>query len=1030
MLKLKKTLALFLALIMCLALVATTLIGCNGGGKDSDTDTDTSSDTDTDTDTSTGTTGKIEYTIRAESQGGLPVEGVTFAIYDGENMKEFGTTDAKGALKVSLEKSNNYVAKVRSAPAGYSYDENGYKMSAAGTKVVLTSSLIQGSSFPTTAIQLGQIMTDFTITDALTNKKVSLSDLFNGPDGVAGTDDDKKMVLINFFFTTCSPCINEIPYMLAAYEKYKDDVAIIGLDSNGDTQEQVKYFAIDMEINFPVAAVNELWSLAIANSSGVSSYPTNLVVDRYGTVTLIEVGGITSQTPFNLMFEFFSADDYKQTLVTELEQITPVETPNVSMPSSDDISAAINSGNIEIEYYPEDDEMAWPFVIEEDESGNKYIVTSNSGKLNSYAQINATVSLKAGEALAFNYFSNTEKNFDGEDIFYIFVDGKDIFTISGVSESWTTCYCFVAEDDGEYEVSLLYLKNDVDDKDPENDGFYIDDMRVVDASEIDEETYISRYAATKPNSDGLGFQKYANIVLGDDGFYHVGTKTGPLLLVELINVTQFARDTSVTVMAYNGLLTTMTTAEVEKLLEYCNYASNSKFYGLCPVTEELKELLIKVTDSVGVDEDPNEWLQMCEYYSAYGTETQIENPIKGLAIFCPFETELSTEENPTSNYVEYIRGIFPRGYLYKYTPEKSGVFRVTTNSSQELIGWIFLDNHDTLYTSTDDRNERLSYLYLDGNPNNCTMIAYFEEGVDYYIALGFYDSTATGNFDFTLTYEAETFNAFVEASPGVFTFEEGENFNPDTLEGIGATIAGGVDVMLYEGYYYVKNKDGSRGSLLYADFLFATNIFKLNLKQIIESGGFDLSRTSSDQEILAYISSFEVQYILDSIKARMIEEMGEAEGTAAFEALNEDNALVPVINGKEEYDDAALLAEIEEYRAKYQANKKTLSIPYFEELWGDSFEESAATFMLYDVLEGKLHGKGEDYTEEASIYIEKMITAETHPDNPELHGCVAVDEDLAALLQILMDKFTFEGVDHSWTKLCYYYLYLGPTVTE
>ena len=162
----------------------------------------------------------------------------------------------------------------------------------------------------------------------------------------------------------------------------------------------------------------------------------------------------------------------------------------------------------------------------------------------------------------------------------------------------------------------------------------------------------------------------------------------------------------------------------------------------------------------------------------------------------------------------------------------------------------------------------------------------------------------------------------------------------------------------------------------------------------------------------------------------MIEEMGEAEGTAAFETLNEDNALVPVINGKEAYDDAALLAEIEEYRAKYQANKKTLSIPYFEELWGDSFEENAATFMLYDVLEGKLHGKGEDYTEEASVYIEKMITAETHPDNPELHGCVAVDEDLAALLQILMDKFTFEGVDHSWTKLCYYYLYLGPTVTE
>ncbi len=1028
MLKLKKSLALFLALIMCLALVASTLIGCNRGNKDSDTDTDSSAGTDTDSDI---VAGKIEYTIIAESVGGLPVEGVTFAIYSGEEMKEFGTTDAKGTLKVSLEKGGSYTAKVRSAPAGYSYDDKGYKMSAAGTKVVLASSLIQGSSFPTTAIQLGQIMTDFTVTDARNGQKVSLSGLFNGPDGIEGTEDDKKMVLINFFFTTCGPCINEIPYMLSSYEKYKDDVAIIGLDSNGETQEDVKYFAIDMGLTFPVASVSELWSLAIANSAGVTSYPTNVVIDRYGAVTLIEVGGITSQTPFNLMFEFFSADDYKQTLVTDIAQITPVEKPNVNMPSSDKISEAINSGDIEIEYFGEDDEMAWPFVIKEDEDGNKYISTSNGGKLNSYCQINATVTLKAGQALAFNYFSNTEKNYDGEDIFYIFVDGKDIFTISGVSESWKTCYSFVAEDDGEYEVSLLYLKNDVSDKDPEDDGFFIDDMRVVDESEIDEETYISRYAATKPNADGLGFQRYASIVLGDDGFYHVGTKTGPLLLVELINVTQFAKNTSVTAMAYDGELTTMTADEVERLLKYCNYASNSKFYGLCPVNEELKSLLIKVTDSVGVDDDSNEWLQMCEYYSAYGTDKQIENPIKGLATFCPYEAELSTEERPASNYVEYVRGIFPRGYLYKYTPEKSGVYRVTTDSSQELMGWIFLDDHQTLYTSTDSLNERLSYLYLDDNPNNCTMIAYFEQGKDYYIAVGFYDATATGNFEFTLSYEAEAFNAFVEASPGVFTFEEGENFNPETLEGIGATIAGGVDVMLYEGYYYVKNEDGTRGSLLYADFLFTTNIFtELSLKEVIESGGLDLSRTSDDQEILAYISSFEVQYILDQIEARMIEELGEEAGKTAFDELNKDSALVKMINGKKECDDADLLAEIEEHREEYQANKKTLAIPYFEELWGDNYAENASEKKLNDVLDGRLHGKGKNYTEEASEYFDKMLDKTTHPDNPELHGCVAVDEELAELLQILMDKFTFEGVDHSWTKLCYYYLYLGPRVTE
>ena len=42
-------------------------------------------------------------------------------------------------------------------------------------------------------------------------------------------------------------------------------------------------------------------------------------------------------------------------------------------------------------------------------------------------------------------------------------------------------------------------------------------------------------------------------------------------------------------------------------------------------------------------------------------------------------------------------------------------------------------------------------------------------------------------------------------------------------------------------------------------------------------------------------------------------------------------------------------------------------------------------------------------------------------DAPELEGCVAVDAELAALLQMVMDKYSFRGVKNSWTKLCYYY---------
>ena len=127
------------------------------------------------------------------------------------------------------------------------------------------------------------------------------------------------------------------------------------------------------------------------------------------------------------------------------------------------------------------------------------------------------------------------------------------------------------------------------------------------------------------------------------------------------------------------------------------------------------------------------------------------------------------------------------------------------------------------------------------------------------------------------------------------------------------------------------------------------------------------------------------------------------------------------------------------------------------EYWGDDYEENYKYYQIDDVLEGKYHGyylngvyksygyeyvtdevTGEvtmvlqeipkeaipapDYTALIEKYIDLMLN---ETDYPERQGCVAVTEELAEALQLLMDKFTFEGVEHSWTKLCYYYNYLG-----
>jgi hypothetical protein len=93
------------------------------------------------------------------------------------------------------------------------------------------------------------------------------------------------------------------------------------------------------------------------------------------------------------------------------------------------------------------------------------------------------------------------------------------------------------------------------------------------------------------------------------------------------------------------------------------------------------------------------------------------------------------------------------------------------------------------------------------------------------------------------------------------------------------------------------------------------------------------------------------------------------------------------------------------------------------EIWGEEFDELSEIYLLDEVLAGKTHGRGPDLTEDIRAYLAKKEPASD--EHPEREGCVAVDARLAELLQTLMDKYTFAGVDDSWAKVCYYYQHMG-----
>ena len=908
----------------------------------------------------TENTAKSTYTVTVHSQGGKAMAGVDVYIYADDSLsdlKQYGETDENGSVSLELSEGGDYAVVLSGAPKGYELEDH-YTFSGKKADITLKSSLVSGESLSGATLGLGDVMYDFTVTTS-DGETVTLSEMLA----------EKEMVLINFWYTTCTYCVAEFPYMEEAYEQYSDKVGIIALNPFEDNNA-VASFKATYGLTFPMANCPTAWSTTF----NISGYPTSIVVDRYGTICLIEAGGITSLRPFISMFETFTADDYEQTLYGELSELVSNVKPTYEMPSSDEIAAAINAEGVQATYRNEegdDAEYNWPYIITE-KNGETCIKASNQEIESSYAILYVDVTLEAGQAVALDYLVSTEK---GCDILYVIVEDEPIYSISGVSEveKWESCYPWVAEEDGTYEVALCYLKDESTNEG--DDTVYIKNLRVVDVSEIDAATYLPRNAAV--SEDGFEYT-YVDIVLNEkDGYYHVGTADGPLLLANLMSYTDFNEEKTIFDLAYDGTITVDGHNYYEEIVDYCSYASNSSLNGICTVNEELAELLKIVADVAGFTDDENEWLKVCMYYEAFGTDEQLTDPIKGLATFCAYEAKLG--KNVSTNYFYYDRPIIPRGMIAEFVPTKSGVYRITSrNESQDGVeGWIFDENHEQCYVY--EQSER---MYTDDL--NVSMVFYMEAGKSYYIDIAFWDYYGTGYIYYDIEYIGSSYQLFRLCSPGYFTYDT--NATGDAMYYL---IAGGTDVVLGEdGIYYEDlgldaNGNQKYGSKIYCDFTGITALFSNPIASVpaynedgtvmkdengetvmvsgmIDMGGFDFSKTEDDLYILAYMKTHD----------------NDPEATDA----------------------------------------------YLRELWGEDYDTYAEIYQLEDVYEGRYHGTGEDLTEEMRGYLDDIITT----GGQEKQGCVVVTERLGEILQMLMDKYTFKDVEHSWTKLCYFYDYLGP----
>ena len=97
-----------------------------------------------------------------------------------------------------------------------------------------------------------------------------------------------KIILLNFWATWCPPCKVEIPDLIALQEQYRDDLVVLGF-SVDDTAEQLRPFAAEYEINYPVLvglghenvqeAYGPMWGI-----------PVTVIIDRDGKIARKQSG--------------------------------------------------------------------------------------------------------------------------------------------------------------------------------------------------------------------------------------------------------------------------------------------------------------------------------------------------------------------------------------------------------------------------------------------------------------------------------------------------------------------------------------------------------------------------------------------------------------------------------------------------------------------------------------------------------------------------------------------------------------------
>lgn len=128
---------------------------------------------------------------------------------------------------------------------------------------------------------------------------------------VSSADFAGKVLVVNFWYATCGPCIIEAPRLEQAYQSFQgQDVAFLGINTY-DQPATALSFARDHGVSYSSAmAVNDgELKLAFADKTPINATPTTLVLDKQGRVAARIVGELPEASILEAIVRTLVAED-------------------------------------------------------------------------------------------------------------------------------------------------------------------------------------------------------------------------------------------------------------------------------------------------------------------------------------------------------------------------------------------------------------------------------------------------------------------------------------------------------------------------------------------------------------------------------------------------------------------------------------------------------------------------------------------------------------------------------------------------